>query len=203
MFAAGQNLPSLLDNAGNLIFVAIWVLLVVGGIVKNLFKKKSENAESDSDDAPAHAGGTALSREQIAHDDPIDIALAMRDAQARAEAARRERHARKTRPPQPSDEEIRERRRALLLEKQRDAEARLARAYAYARNLEAQIAAEFPQTPQAPRSRALGAYAPGNARGAAHGGSHVAASEVFADREALRRAVLAQEILSPPLALRR
>lgn len=199
MLAAGQNLPSHLDNAGNLIFVVIWILLVVGGVLKKLFAKKDANdADSDENSAAGVPAGA-----DFAQNDPIEIAIAMRDAQARAEAESRSRRApfpQKT-PQQPSDAELRERRRALLLEKQRDAEARLARAYVYAQKLEAQIAEEFPQTPSPTRSRALSAaYAAKNAHNAAHA---VPAAEIFSDREALRRAVLAQEVLSPPLALRK
>lgn len=201
MLAAGQNLPSLLDNAGNLIFVVIWILLVVGGVLKNLFKKKSENAADDDSDEVSAAGVPASA--DFAQGDPLEIAIAMREAQqkrARAAFSQTPFPPKKSQPPAPSEAELRERRRALLLEKLRDAEARLARARNYAQKLEAQIAEEFPQSPRPPRSRELAAaYSARNARG---GAAHAVPAEIFSDREALRRAVLAQEVLSPPLALR-
>lgn len=176
----------------NLLFVAAWcVFLLIGGLAKKFFGKKSSDNETentaaddaagtdffgnDAEDAPQKAPSIKESLENI------NATLAqMRETTAEL------------------DREI-TRRRALAAQAHQKQLAAQQQAYA------AQYYASLAQYYANASIPAAGAYGSVPAAGTdriSPAARNALADGILADRDALRRAVLAHEILLPPLALR-
>lgn len=161
------------ENPVKLLVVLLWfVILAVGGIAKFLSAQKKSDAEEE--DEPA---GTAPFPPADAAHAPARNAVPEAPEDAFAAMLREELIRQK--------ERARERR----LEEMRARRARAEKARTEKKPVPAAQAREVAETPPAPAAQARRK-------------TSAPAADLLGSREALRRAVLAQEILSPPLALR-
>lgn len=161
------------ENPVKLLVVLLWfVILAVGGIAKFLSAQKKSDAEEE--DEPA--GAAPFPPADAAHA-PARNAVPEAPEDAFAAMLREELIRQK--------ERARERR----LEEMRARRARAEKARTEKKPVPAAQAREVAETPPAPAAQARRK-------------TSAPAADLLGSREALRRAVLAQEILSPPLALR-
>ena len=178
-FMLAESAPA--ENPVKLLVVLLWfVILAVGGVAKFLSAQKKSDAEEEDEPADAAPFPPA----DAAPFPPADAAHAP---------------ARNAVPEAPEDafaamlrEELirqKERARERRLEEMRARRARAEKARTEKKPVPAAQAREVAETPPAPAAQARRKTA-------------APAADLLGSREALRRAVLAQEILSPPLALR-
>lgn len=161
------------ENPVKLLFVLLWfVILAVGGIAKFLSAQKKSDAEEE--DEPADAAPFP----------PADAAHAP---------------ARNAVPEAPEDAFAAMLREELIRQKERARERRLEEMRARRARAEKARTEKKPVPAAQAREVAETTPAPG---APARRKTSAPAADLLGSREALRRAVLAQEILSPPLALR-
>lgn len=161
------------ENPVKLLFVLLWfVILAVGGIAKFLSAQKKSDAEEEDEPADAAPFPPADAAHAPARNAVPEAPEDAFAAMLREELIRQKERARERR-----------------LEEMRARRARAEKARTEKKPVPAAQAREVAETPPAPG-------APARRKTSAP------AADLLGSREALRRAVLAQEILSPPLALR-
>lgn len=161
------------ENLVKLLFVLLWfVILAVGGVAKFLSAQKKSDAEEEDEPADAAPFPPADAAHAPARNAVPEAPEDAFAAMLREELIRQKERARERR-----HEEMRARR------------ARAEKARTEKKPVPAAQAREAAETPPAPAARARRK-------------TSAPAADLLGSREALRRAVLAQEILSPPLALR-
>lgn len=161
------------ENPVKLLFVLLWfVILAVGGIAKFLSAQKKSDAEEEDEPADAAPFPPADAAHAPARNAVPEAPEDAFAAMLREELIRQKERARERR-----------------LEEMRARRARAEKARTEKKPVPAAQAREVAETPPAPA-------APARQKTSAP------AADLLGSREALRRAVLAQEILSPPLALR-
>ena len=161
------------ENPVKLLFVLLWfVILAVGGIAKFLSAQKKSDAEEEDEPADAAPFPPADAAHAPARNAVPEAPEDAFAAMLREELLRQKERARERR-----------------LEEMRARRARAEKARTEKKPVPAAQAREVAETPPAPA-------APARRKTSAP------AADLLGSREALRRAVLAQEILSPPLALR-
>lgn len=161
------------ENLVKLIFVLLWfVILAVGGIAKFLSAQKKSDAEEEDEPADAAPFPPADAAHAPARNAVPEAPEDAFAAMLREELIRQKERARERR-----------------LEEMRARRARAEKARTEKKPVPAAQAREAAETPPAPAAQARRK-------------TSAPAADLLGSREALRRAVLAQEILSPPLALR-
>lgn len=161
------------ENLVKLLFVLLWfVILAVGGVAKFLSAQKKSDAEEEDEPADAAPFPPADAAHAPARNAVPEAPEDAFAAMLREELIRQKERARERR-----------------LEEMRARRARAEKARTEKKPVPAAQAREVAETPPAPA-------APARRKTSAP------AADLLGSREALRRAVLAQEILSPPLALR-
>ena len=161
------------ENLVKLLFVLLWfVILAVGGIAKFLSAQKKSDAEEEDEPADAAPFPPADAAHAPARNAVPEAPEDAFAAMLREELIRQKERARKRR-----------------LEEMRARRARAEKARTEKKPVPAAQAREAAETPPAPAAQARRK-------------TSAPAADLLGSREALRRAVLAQEILSPPLALR-
>lgn len=161
------------ENPVKLLFVLLWfVILAVGGIAKFLSAQKKSDAEEEDEPADAAPFPPADAAHAPARNAVPEAPEDAFAAMLREELIRQKERARKRR-----------------LEEMRARRARAEKARTEKKPVPAAQAREAAETPPAPAAQARRK-------------TSAPAADLLGSREALRRAVLAQEILSPPLALR-
>ena len=161
------------ENLVKLLFVLLWfVILAVGGIAKFLSAQKKSDAEEEDEPADAAPFPPADAAHAPARNAVPEAPEDAFAAMLREELIRQKERARERR-----------------LEEMRARRARAEKARTEKKPVPAAQAREVAETPPAPAAQARRK-------------TSAPAADLLGSREALRRAVLAQEILSPPLALR-
>ena len=161
------------ENPVKLLFVLLWfVILAVGGIAKFLSAQKKSDAEEEDEPADAAPFPPADAAHAPARNAVPEAPEDAFAAMLREELIRQKERARERR-----------------LEEMRARRARAEKARTEKKPVPAAQAREVAETPPAPAAQARRK-------------TSAPAADLLGSREALRRAVLAQEILSPPLALR-
>lgn len=161
------------ENPVKLLFVLLWfVILAVGGIAKFLSAQKKSDAEEEDEPADAAPFPPADAAHAPARNAVPEAPEDAFAAMLREELIRQKERARERR-----------------LEEMRARRARAEKARTEKKPVPAAQAREAAETPPAPAAQARRK-------------TSAPAADLLGSREALRRAVLAQEILSPPLALR-
>lgn len=161
------------ENLVKLLFVLLWfVILAVGGIAKFLSAQKKSDAEEEDEPADAAPFPPADAAHAPARNAVPEAPEDAFAAMLREELIRQKERARERR-----------------LEEMRARRARAEKARTEKKPVPAAQAREAAETPPAPAAQARRK-------------TSAPAADLLGSREALRRAVLAQEILSPPLALR-
>lgn len=161
------------ENLVKLLFVLLWfVILAVGGIAKFLSAQKKSDAEEEDEPADAAPFPPADAAHAPARNAVPEAPEDAFAAMLREELIRQKERARERR-----------------LEEMRERRARAEKARTEKKPVPAAQAREAAETPPAPAAQARRK-------------TSAPAADLLGSREALRRAVLAQEILSPPLALR-
>lgn len=161
------------ENPVKLLVVLFWfVILAVGGIAKFLSAQKKSDAEEEDEPADAAPFPPADAAHAPARNAVPEAPEDAFAAMLREELIRRKERARERR-----------------LEEMRARRARAEKARTEKKPVPAAQAREVAETPPAPAAQARRK-------------TSAPAADLLGSREALRRAVLAQEILSPPLALR-
>lgn len=161
------------ENPVKLLVVLLWfVILAVGGVAKFLSAQKKSDAEEEDEPADAAPFPPADAAHAPARNAVPEAPEDAFAAMLREELIRQKERARERR-----HEEMRARR------------ARAEKARTEKKPVPAAQAREAAETPPAPAAQARRK-------------TSAPAADLLGSREALRRAVLAQEILSPPLALR-
>ena len=161
------------ENPVKLLFVLLWfVILAVGGVAKFLSAQKKSDAEEEDEPADAAPFPPADAAHAPARNAVPEAPEDAFAAMLREELIRQKERARKRR-----------------LEEMRARRARAEKARTEKKPVPAAQAREAAETPPAPAAQARRK-------------TSAPAADLLGSREALRRAVLAQEILSPPLALR-
>lgn len=175
----------------NLLFVAAWcVFLLIGGLAKKFFGKKSSDNETENNAADDAAGIDFFGND--AEDAPQktpSVKESLKNINATLAQMRETTAA--------LDREITHR-RALAAQRQKQLAAQQ---QAYAAQYYASLAQYYANA----SGNAAGAYGSVPAAGTdriSPAARNALADGILADRDALRRAVLAHEILLPPLALR-
>lgn len=175
----------------NLLFVAAWcVFLLIGGLAKKFFGKKSSDNETENNAADDAAGTDFFGND--AEDAPQktpSVKESLKNINATLAQMRETTAA--------LDREITHR-RALAAQRQKQLAAQQ---HAYAAQYYASLAQYYANA----SGNAAGAYGSVPAAGTdriSPTARNALADGILADRDALRRAVLAHEILLPPLALR-
>lgn len=161
------------ENPVKLLVVLLWfVILAVGGIAKFLSAQKKSDAEEEDEPADAAPFPPADAAHAPARNAVPEAPEDAFAAMLREELIRQKERARERR-----------------LEEMRARRARAEKARTEKKPVPAAQAREVAETPPAPAAQARRK-------------TSAPAADLLGSREALRRAVLAQEILSPPLALR-
>lgn len=161
------------ENLVKLLFVLLWfVILAVGGVAKFLSAQKKSDAEEEDEPADAAPFPPADAAHAPARNAVPEAPEDAFAAMLREELIRQKERARERR-----------------LEEMRERRARAEKARTEKKPVPAAQAREAAETPPAPAAQARRK-------------TSAPAADLLGSREALRRAVLAQEILSPPLALR-
>lgn len=161
------------ENPVKLLVVLLWfVILAVGGIAKFLSAQKKSDAEEEDEPADAAPFPPADAAHAPARNAVPEAPEDAFAAMLREELLRQKERARERR-----------------LEEMRARRARAEKARTEKKPVPAAQAREAAETPPAPAAQARRK-------------TSAPAADLLGSREALRRAVLAQEILSPPLALR-
>lgn len=161
------------ENPVKLLFVLLWfVILAVGGIAKFLSAQKKSDAEEEDEPADAAPFPPADAAHAPARNAVPEAPEDAFAAMLREELIRQKERARERR-----------------LEEMRARRARAEKARTEKKPVPAAQAREVAEPPPAPAAQARRK-------------TSAPAADLLGSREALRRAVLAQEILSPPLALR-
>ena len=161
------------ENPVKLLVVLLWfVILAVGGIAKFLSAQKKSDAEEEDEPADAAPFPPADAAHAPARNAVPEAPEDAVAAMLREELIRQKERARERR-----------------LEEMRARRARAEKARTEKKPVPAAQAREAAETPPAPAAQARRK-------------TSAPAADLLGSREALRRAVLAQEILSPPLALR-
>lgn len=161
------------ENLVKLLFVLLWfVILAVGGIAKFLSAQKKSDAEEEDEPADAAPFPPADAAHAPARNAVPEAPEDAFAAMLREELIRQKERARERR-----------------LEEMRARRARAEKARTEKKPVPAAQAREAAETLPAPAAQARRK-------------TSAPAADLLGSREALRRAVLAQEILSPPLALR-
>lgn len=161
------------ENPVKLLFVLLWfVILAVGGIAKFLSAQKKSDAEEEDEPADAAPFPPADAAHAPARNAVPEAPEDAFAAMLREELIRQKERARERR-----------------LEEMRARRARAEKARTEKKPVPAAQAREVAETPPVPAAQARRK-------------TSAPAADLLGSREALRRAVLAQEILSPPLALR-
>lgn len=161
------------ENPVKLLFVLLWfVILAVGGVAKFLSAQKKSDAEEEDEPADAAPFPPADAAHAPARNAVPEAPEDAFAAMLREELIRQKERARERR-----------------LEEMRARRARAEKARTEKKPVPAAQAREVAETPPAPAAQARRK-------------TSAPAADLLGSREALRRAVLAQEILSPPLALR-
>lgn len=161
------------ENPVKLLVVLLWfVILAVGGIAKFLSAQKKSDAEEEDEPADAAPFPPADAAHAPARNAVPEAPEDAFAAMLREELIRQKERARERR-----------------LEEMRARRARAEKARTEKKPVPAAQAREAAETPPAPAAQARRK-------------TSAPAADLLGSREALRRAVLAQEILSPPLALR-
>lgn len=161
------------ENPVKLLVVLLWfVILAVGGIAKFLSAQKKSDAEEEDEPADAAPFPPADAAHAPARNAVPEAPEDAFAAMLREELIRQKARARERR-----------------LEEMRERRARAEKARTEKKPVPAAQAREAAETPPAPAAQARRK-------------TSAPAADLLGSREALRRAVLAQEILSPPLALR-
>lgn len=161
------------ENPVKLLVVLLWfVILAVGGVAKFLSAQKKSDAEEEDEPADAAPFPPADAAHAPARNAVPEAPEDAFAAMLREELIRQKERARERR-----------------LEEMRARRARAEKARTEKKPVPAAQAREAAETPPAPAARARRK-------------TSAPAADLLGSREALRRAVLAQEILSPPLALR-
>lgn len=161
------------ENPVKLLVVLLWfVILAVGGVAKFLSAQKKSDAEEEDEPADAAPFPPADAAHAPARNAVPEAPEDAFAAMLREELIRQKERARERR-----------------LEEMRARRARAEKARTEKKPVPAAQAREAAETPPAPAAQARRK-------------TSAPAADLLGNREALRRAVLAQEILSPPLALR-
>ncbi len=168
------------DLLETVFFVVIAVISIFGSLIGKFLKKNDENEDDPSVDESIFGNWEEEKETRKTNALPPPIVVDYGDTSAH-------------------DKQLRERRRQTLLVQEREKIAKQARVegpgvHAVIRKIRKTApvpAQEHQTTPTAAPVKPPAKPSDGNA-----------ADDIFDDREALRRAVLAQEILSPPLSLR-
>lgn len=161
------------ENPVKLLVVLLWfVILAVGGIAKFLSAQKKSDAEEEDEPADAAPFPPADAAHAPARNAVPEAPEDAFAAMLREELIRQKERARERR-----------------LEEMRARRARAEKARTEKKPVPAAQAREAAETPPAPAAQARRK-------------TSAPAADLLGSREALRRAVLAQEIFSPPLALR-
>ena len=161
------------ENPVKLLVVLLWfVILAVGGVAKFLSAQKKSDAEEEDEPADAAPFPPADAAHAPARNAVPEAPEDAFAAMLREELIRQKERARERR-----------------LEEMRARRARAEKARTEKKPVPAAQAREVAETPPAPAAQARRK-------------TSAPAADLLGSREALRRAVLAQEILSPPLALR-
>lgn len=161
------------ENPVKLLVVLLWfVILAVGGVAKFLSAQKKSDAEEEDEPADAAPFPPADAAHAPARNAVPEAPEDAFAAMLREELIRQKERARERR-----------------LEEMRARRARAEKARTEKKPVPAAQAREAAETPPAPAAQARRK-------------TSAPAADLLGSREALRRAVLAQEILSPPLALR-
>lgn len=161
------------ENPVKLLFVLLWfVILAVGGVAKFLSAQKKSDAEEEDEPADAAPFPPADAAHAPARNAVPEAPEDAFAAMLREELIRQKERARERR-----------------LEEMRARRARAEKARTEKKPVPAAQAREVAEMPPAPAAQARRK-------------TSAPAADLLGSREALRRAVLAQEILSPPLALR-
>lgn len=182
------------DLLETVFFVVIAVISIFGSLIGKFLKKNDENEKAPSVDESIFGNWEEEEENPKTNTPPPPIVVDYGNTST-------------------YDKQLRERRRQTLLAQEREKIAKQARVegpgvHAVIRKIRTTApgtaknapAPKHQATPPAPKRQATPPAVP--AKPPAQPSDGNAADDIFDDREALRRAVLAQEILSPPLSLR-